>query len=49
MAGVWTARIGTGDGLLAASLLVLAGADHDLLARWVDVGRERVLTPQHSI
>lgn len=49
MAGAWSARVDTGDRLLAAGLLVLAGADHALVARWVDVGRERVLTPRHSI
>ena len=49
MAGAWTARIGTGDDLLAAGLLVLAGADHERIARWVEVGRERVMTPRHSI
>ena len=49
MAGAWTVRIGTGDDLLAAGLLVLAGADHDQIARWVEVGRERVMTPRHSI
>jgi hypothetical protein len=48
MAGAWTVRIGTGDDLLAAGLLVLAGADHNLIARWVDVGRQR-MTPKHSI
>jgi hypothetical protein len=42
-------RIDTGDCLLAAGLLVLAGADHDQIARWVEVGRERVMTPRHSI
>jgi hypothetical protein len=35
--------------LLAAGLLVQAGADHDLIARWVDVGRERTMTPKHSV
>jgi hypothetical protein len=49
MAGAWTARIDTGDHLLAAGLLVLAGADHDRIGRWVDVGRERVMTPKHSV
>jgi hypothetical protein len=49
MAGAWSVRIDTGDYLLAAGLLVLAGADHDLIGRWVDVGRERVMTPKHSI
>jgi hypothetical protein len=49
MAGAWTARIGTGDDLLAAGLLVLAGANHIEIGRWVDVGRERVTTPKHSI
>ena len=49
MAGAWTVRIGTGDDLLAAGLLVLAGADHDLIARWVEVGRERMMTPKHAV
>jgi hypothetical protein len=35
------------DDLLAGGLLMLAGAD--LLARCVEVGRERVTTPEHSI
>jgi hypothetical protein len=49
MAGAWSARVGAGDDLLAAGLLVLAGANHSEIARWVDVGRERVLTPRHSV
>ena len=49
MAGAWSVRVDTGDYLLAASLLVLAGADHGLMGRWVDVCRERVVTPKHSI
>jgi hypothetical protein len=49
MVGAWSARVDTGDRLLAAGLLVLAGADHGLMGRWVDVGRERVMTPKHSI
>jgi hypothetical protein len=49
MAGSWSVWIGTGDYLLAAGLLVLAGADHDRIARWVEVGRERATTPRHSI
>jgi hypothetical protein len=49
MAGAWTARVGTGDDLLVAGLLVLAGAEHDLIAHWVDIGRQRVTTPKHSI
>jgi hypothetical protein len=49
MAGAWSSRVETGDYLLAAGLLVLAGADHDLIARWVEVGRERATTARHSI
>jgi 5-hydroxyisourate hydrolase-like protein (transthyretin family) len=49
MAGTWSVWIGTGDYLLAAGLLVSAGADHDEIARWVAVGRERATTPLHSI
>jgi hypothetical protein len=46
MAGAWSARVDTGDHLVAAGPLVLAGADHDQIARWVEVGRERVMTPR---
>jgi 5-hydroxyisourate hydrolase-like protein (transthyretin family) len=49
MAGAWSVRIGTGDYLLAAGLLVTAGADHDRIAEWVAVGRQRATTPRHSI
>jgi hypothetical protein len=49
MVGAWSVRVDTGDHLLAAGLLVLAGADHDQIARWVEIGRERVMTPRHSI
>jgi hypothetical protein len=49
MVGAWSARVDSGDHLLAAGLLVLAGADHDQIARWVEVGRERMMTPRHSI
>jgi hypothetical protein len=49
MVGAWSARVDTGDHLVAAGLLVLAGADHDQIARWVEIGRERVVTPRHSI
>ena len=38
MVGAWSARIDTADHLLAAALLVLAGAGHDLIAHWVMVG-----------
>jgi hypothetical protein len=49
MAGTWSVRIGTGDYAIAVGLLVTAGADHDRIAEWIAVGRERALTPQHSI
>jgi len=49
MAGAWTVRVETGDHLLAVGLLVLAGADHDQIGRWVEVGRERASTRRHSI
>jgi hypothetical protein len=45
MVGAWSARVDTRDHLLAAALLMLAGADHDAIARRVDVGRERAMTP----
>ena len=49
MAGMWSVRIGTGDYAIAAGLLVTAGADHAQIGRWIKVGRERALTPRHSI
>jgi hypothetical protein len=49
MAGWWSVRIGTGTDVIAVGLLVCAGADHDQIGRWVEVGRERVMTPKHSI
>jgi hypothetical protein len=49
MAGTWSVWIGTGEYLLTAQLLVMAGADHNRIAEWVDVGRERATTPPHSI
>jgi hypothetical protein len=38
-----------GDHLLAAGLLVLAGADHGQIGRWVKVGRNRASRARHSI
>ena len=49
MAGWWSVRIGTGTDVIAVGLLVSAGADHDQIGRWVEVGRERATTPRHSI
>jgi len=49
MVGWWSAKPGTGDYLLAAGLLVIAGADHDRLAQWIELGRRRAMTPQHSV
>jgi hypothetical protein len=49
MVGWWSAKPGTGDYLLAAALLVLAGADYDLLAQWIEVGRQRAIAPKHSV
>jgi 5-hydroxyisourate hydrolase-like protein (transthyretin family) len=49
MAGTWSVRVETGDYLVAVGVLVLAGADHDQIARWVEVGRQRAMTPRHSI
>jgi hypothetical protein len=46
---LWFAKPGTGDYLLAAALVVLAGADHDQLGHWIDVGRQRASAPMHSI
>jgi hypothetical protein len=49
MAGAWPVRNETGDYLLAAGLLVLAGADHDKIRHWVEAGRDRASTARHSI
>jgi hypothetical protein len=49
MAGAWSVRVETGDYLVAVGLLVLAGADHSQIADWIEVGRERAITPRHSI
>ena len=49
MAGWWSVRVNGGGDAVAVGLLVLAGADHDLIARWVMVGRVRAMTPRHSI
>jgi hypothetical protein len=49
MAGAWTVRVETGDYVIAVGLLVLAGADHDQIGRWVEVGRERASTRRDSI
>jgi hypothetical protein len=45
MVGWWSAKAGTGDFLMAAGLLVMAGADHDQLAHWIELGRQRAATP----
>lgn len=34
--------------MLAAGLLIMAGADHKLIAQWVEVGRQRAGTPVHG-
>lgn len=49
MTGWWSAKPGTGDYLLAAALLVMAGADHDQLQQWIEMGRKRAATPMHGI
>ena len=49
MVGWWSAKAGTGDYLLAAGLLVMAGADHAHLTRWMELGRRRASAPTHSI
>ena len=36
----WTARVDTGDHLVAAGLLVLAGPDHDQIARGEHLAQE---------
>jgi hypothetical protein len=49
MAGWWSMRVDGGGDAVAVGLLVLAGADHDQIARWVEVGRERAEEARHSI
>jgi hypothetical protein len=43
MGGYWSATSATqsGDYVVAFGLLIMAGADHDRIAEWVDVGRKR--------
>jgi len=48
MIGWWSAKAGTGDYLVAAGLLVMAGADLDQLAHWIEIGRQRAMTPMHG-
>lgn len=50
-AGVWSSdpERQTGDYVLAFGLLLMAGADHDQITQWVEVGRRRAMTPRHSI
>jgi len=48
MVGWWSAKAGTADYLVAAGLLVMAGADHDQLAQWIELGRRRASAPTHG-
>jgi hypothetical protein len=49
MAGWWSVNGGTGNYLVAAGLLVMAGADHGQLAHWIEIGRQRASTATHSV
>lgn len=49
MAGWWSVRGGTGNYLVAAGLLVMAGADPAQVERWIELGRRRASTPMHSV
>jgi hypothetical protein len=51
MGGVWSAAPEgqSGDYVVAFGLLLMAGADHDRIAEWVEVGRRRALAPRHSV
>ena len=50
LAGAWSAdpSAHAGHRLVAAGLLVMAGADLGLLERWISEGRRRAQTPIHS-
>ena len=49
MGGVWSVQSTTqsGDYVVAFGLLIMAGADHSRIAKWVEVGRLRAMPPQH--
>ena len=47
--GYWSVRQSGGDAVLAAGLLIMAGADPKRIAQWVEVGRQRAGTPMHGV
>ena len=46
--GYWSAKPSGGDAVVAAGLLIMAGADHKRIAQWVEVGRQRASKPMHG-
>ena len=46
--GYWSVKPSGGDAVLAAGLLIMAGADHTRIAEWVEVGRQRASKPTHG-
>ena len=49
MCGAWSVRLETGDFLVAAGFLAMAGAEYGEIRRWVEIGRERASRPMHSM
>ena len=51
MGGAWSvcSATETGDYAVAFGLLIMAGADHHLLPKFVELGRQRAMTPQHGV
>jgi len=50
MGGYWSGTSATqsGDYVVAIGLLIMASADHNRIAEWVEVGRQRAMTPRHT-
>jgi hypothetical protein len=48
MLAAYSVRIETGDRAIAAGLLIMAGADVNAIARWVEIGRRR-MTPTGNL
>lgn len=48
MVGSWSAQPSSGDYLVAAGLLMLAGADQGLVGQWIEVGRERAMASRRD-
>ena len=50
MGGYWSATSATqsGDYVVAFGLLIMAGADHNRIAEWVELGRQRAMATWHG-